>query len=88
MAARRSAAAPDRPYPYDRDETHAGREARIPGRTGLFLVHAFETNPRNGASWWYLFGPVGPATRDGHRKKDAGQWVHVRDIKLVPARRG
>lgn len=66
-------------YPFTRDETHKGRMARIPGRTGQFRVHAHETNPRTGASWWQLIGPVTAG--------DPGQWVHVREINLVPVPR-
>ncbi len=69
-----------RPYPFERDTTHAGRMARIPGRQGQFKVVAFETNPRTGSSWWQL---IGPWTAGDH-----GQWTHVREITLVPERRG
>lgn len=72
---RRDAAAPERPYPFERDLTEAGRMARIPGRNGKFKVMAHETNPRTGSSWWLLVGPWTPG--------DHGQFVHVRDIKLL-----
>lgn len=68
-----------RTYPFERDETHAGRMARIEGRQGQFKVLAHETNPRTGASWWALIGPWTPG--------DHGQFNHVREIKLVPERR-
>lgn len=85
---KRQPVAIDRPYPFDRDESEAGRECRIPGRTGLFLVRAFETNPRTGASWWEVFGPVGRLETNGLRKRDGGQIEHPRSINLVPLRRG
>lgn len=69
------------------DTTHKGKEARIEGRQGLFIVHAHETNPRTGAAWWCLFGPVSAADRNGRRERNNGQWVHVRDIKLVAPKR-
>jgi hypothetical protein len=66
-------------YPFERDETHAGEMCRIPGRHGVFKVKAFETNPRTGATWWHLFGPVTAG--------DPGQSHHVRDITLIQRRK-
>lgn len=68
-----------RPYPFDRDETHAGEMCHIPGRRGVFKVLAFETNPRTGATWWALFGP--------RTAGDPGQAHHVREIALIRNKR-
>lgn len=68
-----------RPYPYEKDETHAGRMATVPGRRGWFRVLAHETNPDTGSSWWSLMGP--------RHKGDPGQYTAVREINLVPERR-
>lgn len=70
----RRKAVPARPYPYAQDTSDSGRLARIPGQRGRYRVHAFETNPCNGATWWLLYGPVG---------NQSAQWRHVRTVKLL-----
>lgn len=48
-------AVPVEPYRYDVDVSLKGRRAWIKGERGVsYTIRQFETNPRNGKSWYVL----------------------------------